>query len=504
MFNFNNTHIFTGYLKQLLSTFNIPTCKIYTKEFSEYLKKNGKEDPRVIESFDTINQLFVSTQVSYLRNGELRYYFWDRNADVKQWKLSSNALYDEGLTTFGLTKRLRSSGIEYDYKMHEYLGDYLRFLRDFYGVNLMSMYNCFSNKQYTNLYYKLKLDQQNYTVDIDSSDSNYAIYALPVKLFENYTIAIDSTDGIEMFCGMYKTSLDTTNKYIELIKKTYKKVNSTSFNKPFLYNCLDVEFWNLAKDKEVIDSYKNVTLSSDTKRDKITRWDIVAREQDLKLFIKVPVTCKSSIVVLEGDFRGYNDCKYEPSVKKVTNRAGEEKPFVVWNYAQNSSVLNFERSSLKLMDFKPISKLQLLAVNTGESYPYADRLIEYLSGYTITSMEDIPDNIKRAQAVMEQSNYTFTTKGVWEDYMQKLAYNYMMNVGPISADSSCRLVDAHKGYNPKTGLTTKSTLYDILGYIDRDTERSFSSWTVDKDTKRAIVKNSIQNVDIYNGLFELD
>ena len=47
-----------------------------------------------------------------------------------------------------------------------------------------------------------------------------------------------------------------------------------------------------------------------------------------------------------------------------------------------------------------VTPLQLLSQNTGISYPFADRLIEYLVGNAVTSVDDIPDNIKRAKKVI--------------------------------------------------------------------------------------------------------
>jgi len=36
MLKYNNTHIVTGYIKQLLATFNLPKFRVYTKEHQQY------------------------------------------------------------------------------------------------------------------------------------------------------------------------------------------------------------------------------------------------------------------------------------------------------------------------------------------------------------------------------------------------------------------------------------------------------------------------------------
>ena len=534
MFKFDNTHIFTGYIKQLLSSFNLPTCRIYTKEFAKYLEQHGKEDPRVIESFDNIEYFYdtsssvskkrIATRINYLKGNELYNYFWnygqnkpELNHNNCSWKRVSSIFYSHDTHIPGITRVLNSPGNVYDTITHEHLGDYLRFLRDYYNINLMSLYNCFNNKICNNVNYRHKVRVPNPNFDkhlginadnpqykdshriFDTRDSKYRIYAFPVKLFSNYTIAIDCDHEIEMFCGFYRTALDTSESAKDLIARTYQKVNRTFFKQPFLYDKLAVKYWNFKQDCTIADG--NSTYPRLVNNEIITRWDIANREQDLKLFIKIPASCKSSIVVLEGDFRSFNDFKYIPMQFDANGSSR-----TIWEYKQNHSTINFgDKVDLNERPFTPISRLQLLAFNTGESYPFADRLVEYLSNSAITPIDEITDNIKRAQEVMSQNHHYFKIEGIWEDKMQKIIYDYMINSGPIetvkTADGKVKLVDRRRGYHPRLGHVSKSTLYDILGYIDKEAEKWYASWI--SENNKAKIRDNIQNVDIYNGLYDL-
>lgn len=564
MLKFNNNHIFTGYLKQLLSNFNLPNCRVYTRDYAEYLNKYGKEDPRVLESIGTLGKGCMAMQTNYIKDYAIQHYYWNASVDTEHkkcyWKKSSESLFDPEVSIPGLTRTLKSNSIEYDTITHEYLGDYLRFIRDFYEVDLMSMYNCFNNKIYSNISCNIAGSATTPNIVFNSFDSNYRIYAFPVKLFEKYTIAIDSFSGVEMFCGFYGTSLETLDKSKTLITKTYTKLNNCSFKTPFLFDKLTEENWNLNSDMS-----SGIEALANEKRSHITRWDVAAKEKNLKLFIKVPSSCKSSIVVLEGDYRHYNDYKY--SFEKANNTREHEG---VWKYQANHAVVNLSKQiDHNNTKFKPISKLQLLELNTGESYPFATRLIEYLSGNTITSLDPIADNIKRVQKVASQNQQYFRIEGIWDPKLQKLVYEQLMSGGPFEVlpvektviktqngvkeavkvknfntqvlsdgtkvnirklndlvikeddeiksyykanlilkqkpnqtPSSEILVDSRRGLQPRNGHNSKSTLYDILGYIDKDAEKWYSSWkNIDG---KATMQDSVQNVDIYNGLYDIE
>ena len=342
------------------------------------------------------------------------------------------------------------------------------------------------------------------------------------------------------------------SRAFELIKATYRKYHNTKFRQPFLYDALDAKYWTTADGVNTVHKKNQSAEKKFLKNNEVTRWDIANKEYDLKLFIKVPSTCSSSITILEGDYRGYNDSLYVPAPIKVGNKAG-----VTWNFIQNKWINNFQdkdaaysfpvvvppevegdepttitvsglHTNMDIPDlndrpFKPIGKLQLLALNTGESYPFADRLVEYLSGSTITSEDEIKDNIKRVQKVMNQNGHFFTIDGIWEPKMQKILYDAAIVSGPIVAQKTqvdaivdgkptmlekTVLVDKRQGKHPRLGHNRKSDVYDILGYADRDLERWYASWKLVSSTQQPALKfgavvDTIKDVDIYNGLYDI-
>jgi hypothetical protein len=108
------------------------------------------------------------------------------------------------------------------------------------------------------------------------------------------------------------------------------------------------------------------------------------------------------------------------------------------------------------------------------------------------------DNIRRVQKVMNNNGNYFKMEGVWENKIQKIAYDYMMNTGPLELDDG-HIVDFYRGVHPKL---RKSAQYDLLGYIDRDVEKQYASWSAINN--KASIQDTIQNVDIYNGLYNLE
>lgn len=458
MKKFNTSDLLTGYIKQLLHDFNLPKIKVYTEQHQRYFDQYGRESAEILGTLkatpsDTVPKK-VEDQLNvryfpYIKNGEIQEYInkeWvcigDRVTNNIEWNMPRNYTYGEKILNY--TKNLKLNSNVYDSYTHEYLGDYLRFHRDFLGLDLMSLYNCFSNRSCDKLNFNWTAAAGN-TISFNTSDTNYKIYMIPVKLFKKYTIAVDSEAPIEMCCGIYGDYQDSRAKFKDIPRYTYKKVSPSIFSQPFLYDLL--AYTN--------DAQTNTLLE---RLEPETKIELAQNEADLKLFLKLPVENNSTVVILEGDYLNWADSIWTGQINQTNN---------TWEWLDkqmNRSIINLEYSDADNFGrVKLVSTPQLLQFNTGEQHPFADRLIEYLTGNAITNSEtEIYDNVRRAQKALESNyranNYVIDIPGLWDSKMNTLFYEYITS---------------------KITSNKFQIQRDLLGYVDKDVEKYYQATTVE-------------------------
>lgn len=289
----------------------------------------------------------------------------------------------------------------YDTATHEWLGKVLRVFSDLKGIDLMAYYNMFSD---------------NYVPNIRITENDVSSYVwnavktikIPIKFNRKYTIAIDCPSSVWIAPAflakdnflIFKNpdgSQEVVNqtfltKYAD--KQYVKNYSNTSFKQPFTYEVHCEDF------------------------------DYVQYERDLYMLIQLPASNKSSIVVLEGDYTSLN--------KEVTLN------FEYSDYFSNHNLNNVLKSNLSLLQF-----------NNKESYPFADRLIEYLLDNVITKDETLKKNITTVQDSLVGGFLTDQyVRGVWNEYTRARVYQRAMD-------------------------SNKVTKLDLTGYVDKDTERLF-------------------------------
>ena len=393
MIKLNDDTIYVGQIKQLLHTFNLPMFPIY-QEGSTYA---------IGEHFLKDDDIFIHT------------YKYDAYGNIIGEEDKFVEHYTFGEFIDGLTTRLPISSNIYDTQTHVYLGNYLRFIRDYLGMDLMSLYNCCGYDSPRDFDANCFISDD-VKVNFNSEDPEYTLMMIPVRKGKVYTIGIDYHGKIEMACMHFENNLmlDEVSGAFRMLSGTYSKINGARFNHPFVY-----------------DKLANMKHDKDTK------------ESTLKLFIKIPTTCTSSIVVLEGDYTKcahdnlYMDSNDDGSVNTYTQKLGDS---LYLNYVEGSTGI--------VGNYDYVTKNELLSLNLSQKALLATRLVEYLSQQAIAPNSDVVDNIKRLQRTLANKveSYTIKQYGVWDDSMKRAIYRYLWSSGII--------------HNYK----------DMLSYFDKDVE----------------------------------
>lgn len=386
MLGFNDNNIYVGQIKQILKDFNLPKMRVYKEgiklvPYLHYIKDNN-----IYYCNDKKELVFVDT---YVYN---RYYG-------------------------NLTTNLRMTSNIYDTYTHKYLGRYLRFVKDFYDLDLMSMYNCFTNETVKNT--SISFSYKDRTVDFSTSDVSSDIYCVPVRFGEKYTIGINSSTPIEVVAVFYKNGRLIDNVGSDsLFSSTYNMERSISIQNPVVYDKL---FNYVPNDREL------------------------QNEECLCLLIKVSSTNNSSVVVLEGDFTSSN--KVDLETNKLLGSLFKYKASKIKVEGDKArEIVDTKTTWFGPRDFK--SKLELLSYkNTTSNKLLATRLVEYLSENAITQMSEGYDIKKIQKELIRRGLVDSDYFGIWSSSDREGLYKFVCD-NDINNNN-----------------------YDVLSYVDKDVEQ---------------------------------
>ena len=345
------------------------------------------------------------------------------NIDIAEYEIVSPYTFGDSVPQ--ITEKYFSNCNYYDSDTHYYLGQYLRCLRDIYGVDLMPFYNCFNYKAVHNLYLSLvqpDSDTENFYGYVEKSSDAYKIFAVPIKFDTTYTIAVDCDAPVYLKSVFYgklgllkarvETGVISLSEVIMEDNGTSITVKSeASFTQPFTYS-----------------------ISSDSHRDvnNMSSKDMKEYEKSLYLLIQLPADNDSSIAVIEGDYTFRGNTK-------------------IFNLEDPNTIEDMDDESLNRL---LISNLQLLQLNDRKTYAFSNRLIEYLLLNVIDSLDEISQNTERVQKYVGLLSSKSQFKGVWNKYLRSYLYNlYMSN--------------------------RQTTKIDINGFVDRNIEKlNTKGWEV--------------------------
>ena len=335
--------------------------------------------------------------------------------------LGSNASYDiidefeTQKSVLNLTEKYISKYTYYDSFTHEMLGNYLRVLRDILGVDLFPYYNCFSYRQVHGIC--MTYNSSNYSLE-NVGTRQVKLAVAPIRFNTKNTVCIDCHSEVLIYPLFYDDSGVTTDKkLISWCCDNVIRESGMSFTRPRVF-----EFSNI-----------NQQYNSGVEDKPLSEEILENSQKNLYMVIQIPPSNESSILIQEGDYTRL------PRINSKDNSFS-----LVYN---TDNIDKWTPTDLNSTFRSPIS---LQTMNTGESYAFSDRLIEYLLWNVITNLDEVGDNIAYVQKNTIKSGEEYW-KGIWDNGLRSKVYsNFVKSV--------------------TENKNTKSQFRDVCGFVDKDTE----------------------------------
>ena len=463
MFRYNESSQTCNFIQNLLRSKNVPMVPILRDPEGLFDGKGIPED------------------FSYIHDG---YFYLGKDQKEK---------YDFGKKYPNLTNNYIPTESYYSSELHEYLGEYLRAYRDTYKVDLMGLYNCFSNR----LVSKVSLPM---VVRADTSSSEEK----KTTSFTTWYEFKDPNDNYKITCFPIKFNMEYKIKVYGAIKGNivlqpifyhkgdYLKLSyiQNELGKPIVFKSETFVYTNnLTYELNLNNIADKIANGYEKNEDTEFKKYLIDNEKYLYLFVQIPQSQNLQISVIE-----------EAEYFQVTN----------------NTLLNLE--------------------NTTYNVPFSDRLLEFLTDNVITPYDPIKQNITRIQTILlsgdfkkkyykELLNSPLYTPAEYDPESEeskqnaviKGHYNKLKRFIHLTADEKTAsdgedtqvppfniIIASNETYYPIPGEyddTMRVILYsifsnikleggqnipDFIGYVDKDVENLLMKCVVSKELKQKL------------------
>ncbi len=322
--------------------------------------------------------------------------------------------------------------------------------RDPYEVGLIS---CSPD-----LYVGHKKKQELMKFFVEEASADYRVVAVPVLFDTTYTVALSCDSDIMMSGVIYDNGMIPVNKLSTDQEINTDRRNMKSTYSEYLYHSIAIK-----RNTQFTSPFTfsiplaNVVFSSDAKLSETVKRELYQRQKYLYMIIQLPKNVETSIIVLEGDYTN----------KTIFNKFDDEGEVISNDFSE------VDQSVTQRLRASDVAPLSLLCYNTGVSYAFSDRLIEYLLLNVIYPQETLSTNIANIQQSLTRvttadgsrylrhlplcSDYKVSLenksaiKGAWDDGIQECIL---------------RILDKHRD--------KLEYQYDHDGFVNKDVERLLS------------------------------
>lgn len=206
---FNSSNSEVEYIKDILRTSYIPSVRVFNSSVNiqplpeTSFVRSSRDIPLI--STEELNMKYYVGE-SIILNNSICVGVWDGSSSTNSGPaVIANKSKYIGDYKFGnrypnITSNFISNKHYYDYDIHENLGRYLRAYRDYYRVDVMNFYNCFSNRFFTTYSLPFTSSREGLT----PYNSKYKLTAFPILFNTQYHVKFyDNVIGDVTFQAIY-------------------------------------------------------------------------------------------------------------------------------------------------------------------------------------------------------------------------------------------------------------------------------------------------------------